>query len=55
MTSEEIFKTTAAVRTCVDCVMGWSILVSGMKEQEIKANVEIGAEARGNLINKFDG
>lgn len=52
MTSEEIFKATAAVRTCVDCdYWSWDGKCLGKwheRAKEIKANVEIGAAARGN-------
>lgn len=52
MTSEEILKTTAAVRTCIDCdYWSWDGRYLGKwheRAKEIKANVEIGAAARGN-------
>ena len=52
MTSEEIFKTVAAVRTCIDNdYWSWDGRHLGKwheRAKEIKANVEIGAAARGN-------
>ena len=52
MTSEEIFKTVAAVRTCIDNdYWSWDGRHLGKwneRAKEIKPNVEIGAAARGN-------
>ena len=52
MTSEEIFKTVAAVRTCVDYdYWSWDGRHLGKwheRAKEIKPDVEIGAAARGN-------
>lgn len=52
MTSEDIFKATAAVRTCVDCdYWSWDGRHLGKwheRAKEIKPDVEIGAAARGN-------
>lgn len=52
MTSEEILKATAAVRTCVNYdYWSWDGRHLGKwheRAKEIKANVEIGAAARGN-------
>lgn len=52
MTSEEIFKTVAAVRTCVDYdYWSWDGRHLGKwheRAKEIKADVEIGAAAQGN-------
>ena len=52
MTSEEILKTIAAVRTCIDYdYWAWDGRHLGKwheRAQEIKAGVEIGAAARGN-------
>ena len=52
MTSEEIFKSVAAVRTCVDYdYWSWDGKHLGKwheRAKEIKADVEIGAAARGN-------
>ena len=52
MTSEEMFKTVAAVRTCVDNdYWSWDGRHLGKwheRAKEIKADVEIGAAARGN-------
>lgn len=52
MTSEEIIKITAAVRTCIACdYWSWDGRYLGKwheRAKEIKANVEIGAAARGN-------
>ncbi|MGM9603628.1 MAG: flavin reductase family protein [Faecousia sp.] len=52
MTSEEIFKATAAVRTCVDNdYWSWDGRHLGKwheRAKEIKRDVEIGAAARGN-------
>lgn len=52
MSSEEIFKTTAAVRTCIDCdYWSWDGRFLGKwheRAKEIKPDVEIGAAAQGN-------
>ena len=52
MTSEEILKATAAVRTCVDYdYWSWDgrhLGKSHERAKEIKPDVEIGAAARGN-------
>lgn len=52
MSSEEIYKATAAVRTCGDCdYWSWDGRFLGKwheRAKEIKPDVEIGAAARGN-------
>lgn len=52
LSSEDIFKTTAAVRTCVDCdYWSWDGRHLGKwheRAKEIKPDVEIGAAALGN-------